>query len=372
MKVITVIASPRKYGNCSTIVKEMTKGIQENKGENTIYYVDDMNIKPCQGCKACRNPKKPSKCIINDDFRKVMDEMEKSDALIFAAPNYFGEINAQGHIFMDRFYSMTKSTPNQLKGNKKAVIIFTYGAKTGTYDEYIQKRARLFESIGIKVHEILSVGDGKPLSGNSEELLERARQIGREISVKRNDEEYEIIRILRSKDRVLKAEIMSDELKKKITKLEMKRLDEMVPVINKGLKQAFDEKEAITVVIDNTDVDVSIEDYTPSLTLQSNKGTIIGEEIYDPNELEELKHNPNVYFISDYFATYPNLSVPGEKQFFVVSELEGELDYEDELKNSVSRMVISSPSTEADHYIKKILNIPQKEKITTLIIGFTE
>ena len=39
-----------------------------------------------------------------------MDDVEDADCFIFASPNYFGEINAQGHIFMDRFYSMTKNT----------------------------------------------------------------------------------------------------------------------------------------------------------------------------------------------------------------------------------------------------------------------
>ncbi len=178
MKAITVIASPRKNGNCTKIVEKLTEAINENNGSNEIYYVDDMNIKPCQACMGCRNPEKPSKCVIEDDFRKIMDDMETHDALIFAAPNYFGEINAQGHIFMDRFYSMTKSTPNMLKGDKKAVIIFTYGAGDGYYDEYINKRANLFESIGLKVDSILSVGSGKPNSGDSEELFEKVREIG--------------------------------------------------------------------------------------------------------------------------------------------------------------------------------------------------
>ena len=186
------------------------------------------------------------------------------------------------------------------------------------------------------------------------------------------EKEYKILNILRSKDRVLKAELMSDDLKKEITKLEMKRLDEMVPLINKGLKEALDEEEAIVVVIDKTDIILPDEELIPTLTLQSENGRIIGEEIYDPEELEELKNDPNVYFISEHFATYPNLSVPGEKQFFVVSELVGELDYEDELRDTVSHMVIAAPSTEAAHYIKDLFKIPQEERITTLIIGFTE
>lgn len=178
MKAITVIASLRMEGNCRKIVDSITEGINENNGENKIYYVDKIDIKPCQACGGCRNPEKPSKCVINDDFRKIMDEVEDADCFIFASPNYFGEINAQGHIFMDRFYSMTKNTSNQLKGNQKAVIVFTYGAPTGTYDEYINSRVKIFESIGLNVLEVMSVGGNKPSNGDSEDVYKKARDIG--------------------------------------------------------------------------------------------------------------------------------------------------------------------------------------------------
>ena len=113
-----------------------------------------------------------------------MDEIEESDIFIFAAPNYFGEINAQGHIFINRFYSMTKTTPNQLKNNPKCVIIHTYGASEGHYDKYINKRSRVFESIGCEIVEILSVGKNKPSIGNCDDLIEYAKNLGRRLGEK--------------------------------------------------------------------------------------------------------------------------------------------------------------------------------------------
>lgn len=178
MDAISVIASARKNGNCKQIVDKITEGIIENGGENTIYFIDDMNIKGCQGCRRCKDLSNPTKCVINDDFLRIMDEVEKSDAIIFAAPNYFGEINAQGHLFMDRFYSMTKTTPNKLNGKIKAVIIHTYGAKNGFYDDYINKRARLFNSIGLDVVEVLSVGNNEPSKSGDKKILKKAKEIG--------------------------------------------------------------------------------------------------------------------------------------------------------------------------------------------------
>ena len=181
MKVISVIASPRKSGNCSSIVKRITEGLNDNNHSNSIYYIDEMNISPCQGCKSCKplEGRAPSKCIINDDFLKVISELEKSDALIFAAPNYFSEINAQGKIFMDRFYSMTKKVNKKLLG-KKCIIIFTYGAPMGSCDKYIYKRSKIFESIGLDVIEIMSIGNNIPTSNHekTEEVMDIAYNIG--------------------------------------------------------------------------------------------------------------------------------------------------------------------------------------------------
>lgn len=181
LKVISVIASPRKNGNCKKMIDYITEGIIENQGNNTVYFVDDMNIRPCQACKACKNLEKPVKCVLNDDFNRIMDEVREADAFIFAAPNYFGEINAQGHIFMDRFYSMTKSTLNQLENHPKCIVIHTYGASEGYYDEYINKRSNIFNSIGCEVMEVLSIGKNKPNSGNCDELIEHARNLGRKL-----------------------------------------------------------------------------------------------------------------------------------------------------------------------------------------------
>jgi len=179
MNAISIIASPRKDGNCSQIINHITEGIEEKNGTNNIYFIDDLNINTCKACKACKNMENPTKCVIKDDFIKIMDEIEKSDLFIFAAPNYFGEINAQGQIFINRFYSMTKTTPNQLKNKPQCIIIHTYGATEGHYDEYINKRSRVFESIGCDVVEVLSVGQNKPGSGNCDDLIEYARNLGR-------------------------------------------------------------------------------------------------------------------------------------------------------------------------------------------------
>lgn len=182
MKVTTVIASPRKNGNCKQIVDIITEVLEEKNCTNNVYFIEDANIKGCQACRACKNMDNPTKCVLNDDFNKIMNEVEKSDAFIFAAPNYFGEICGQGRIFMDRFFSMTKTTPNQLKNNPKCVVIHTYGASDGHYDDYINKKANIFNSIGCNLIKVFSVGKNKPSSGDCDELIEEIKNVAQQLA----------------------------------------------------------------------------------------------------------------------------------------------------------------------------------------------
>ena len=57
MKAITVIASPRMEGNCRKIVDSITEGINENNGENKIYYVDRITMNNRTSIKSMRNDK---------------------------------------------------------------------------------------------------------------------------------------------------------------------------------------------------------------------------------------------------------------------------------------------------------------------------
>ncbi|MDA3846420.1 MAG: NAD(P)H-dependent oxidoreductase, partial [Vallitaleaceae bacterium] len=49
-KLIAFVGSPRKNGNIDTLLKEVIKGAEETNIETKIYYLNEMNITPCQSC----------------------------------------------------------------------------------------------------------------------------------------------------------------------------------------------------------------------------------------------------------------------------------------------------------------------------------
>ena len=186
----------------------------------------------------------------------------------------------------------------------------------------------------------------------------------------------DIIALLLTDESIMIAAPMSDEMKKQVLKLEMKRLEELVPFINEGMEEAFEEEDAIVVILDNTvkneRIENSYDEQDTSFTLRTESGQIIGETIMDEEELEELRNDPNVFFLSDNFVTYSNLSKPGEKQFFVMSSTKSSFFTDTNPESLVSSLTVAIPSTETDHYIKDCFDLPHDEPIGTMIIGFTE
>lgn len=62
------------------------------------------------------------------------------------------------------------------------------------------------------------------------------------------DNEYEIVSMLKEDDGVLISQLIDNDFKKEVLKCEMKRLDELVPFINKGMEDAFNEEEALVLI----------------------------------------------------------------------------------------------------------------------------
>lgn len=186
----------------------------------------------------------------------------------------------------------------------------------------------------------------------------------------------ELLEAIRAEKATLIAEIMDDDMKKGVLECEMRRLDELIPFVNKGMEEAFQEQEAIIIVRDNTIQTERTNDTSgsddSSFTLQTESGKIIGETILDEEELEELRDDPTVTFISENFVMYNNLALPGEKQFFLMTSANSDFFTDADLESIVSSLKVAIPSTETDHFIRDCFELEHDAPIGTLVVGFTE
>jgi multimeric flavodoxin WrbA len=98
-KILGIIGSPRRLGNCEIMVKEISRNIPESH-ELQLLRLSDYNILPCKACYACLFGEK--RCVQKDEFHVVLDAMVQADALIVAAPTYLFGANSSLKRFLDR------------------------------------------------------------------------------------------------------------------------------------------------------------------------------------------------------------------------------------------------------------------------------
>jgi multimeric flavodoxin WrbA len=126
-KITLIVGSPRKNKSCNFLIDECSRGIKSINNEFNInkVYITDYNLTPCNGCDQCLKP--PNDCPLaeNDDTKKLEEIILGSDALIIGAPNYFGSVNSQIKVLIDR------SRPWKMKNYLLKDVIFAPMASTG-------------------------------------------------------------------------------------------------------------------------------------------------------------------------------------------------------------------------------------------------
>ena len=127
MNILIINGSPRKKGLISQMLDIMREET-ENRGDKVqMVYTNDLSIKPCIGCMACRTKLKCS--IAEDDSQHILKMMQEADAVIMGAPCYWGNIPGQMKLLFDRIvYGMMRDTPRfpePLMKGKKCILLST-------------------------------------------------------------------------------------------------------------------------------------------------------------------------------------------------------------------------------------------------------
>jgi multimeric flavodoxin WrbA len=96
-RVLGILGSPRRMGNCELVVKEIAARLPEPVELSMVRLVDK-DIRACKACYRCLT----GDCPHQDDFRAVLDAIVAADGLIVAAPAYLLGAHSSLQRFLDR------------------------------------------------------------------------------------------------------------------------------------------------------------------------------------------------------------------------------------------------------------------------------
>jgi multimeric flavodoxin WrbA len=97
-RIVVLLGSPRKKGNSSTLAEQVSRGATSKGASVEAYYLNGMNIKPCQACK-------------------------EADVVVVASPIYWFKISAQTKTVIDRCYAVGVGERNIFKGKQFAFLL---------------------------------------------------------------------------------------------------------------------------------------------------------------------------------------------------------------------------------------------------------
>jgi multimeric flavodoxin WrbA len=178
MKVVGIVAGPRKTGSSARLVEEVLAGAEAAGHETHLFYMADMDIKPLGADEA-------GYVYPDDDFSVLMPYLESMDALVLGTPIYYDQVSARTKILIDRLYYYSTSHGAEYRrrfpDGVKFIGIFACGwDNPNVYGEvvnWLEERMSHYwnmEPIG----SLKAYGAGRKPASENKELLSRAHSMG--------------------------------------------------------------------------------------------------------------------------------------------------------------------------------------------------
>jgi multimeric flavodoxin WrbA len=176
MKTVILFGSPRRDGNTMKLTAAFTSRLKQRGHSVRMLYLNDMNIRPCQGCYSCLDN---GACKINDDMKDIRKFIMESDLIVFATPLYWFGPSAQLKLAMDRSIAFMDEKYNSRIKGKKAVVLVTLGSDDkGACQPLLGMFKKTFDLLGLsQVGSIEAPGCGEKTGGVAKEVLESAERL---------------------------------------------------------------------------------------------------------------------------------------------------------------------------------------------------
>lgn len=190
MKVVSILGSPRKKGNTAKVLDCIADELRKNGHIVEQIVLNDLDVRGCQACFACKQfPDEPA-CVQNDDAGEIFDKMIASDAIIMSSPLYCWGFSSQLKALIDRSICLVTGyggpdLKSLIAGKKMALVATSGGPLKDNLDILKTPWEREIKfSLAINAGEFLvpncvNMGVDENITS---EILEDARTFARELT----------------------------------------------------------------------------------------------------------------------------------------------------------------------------------------------
>ena len=130
-RILGIVGSYRKGLVIDTAVSEILAAAAECGAETSKIDLIDAHVEFCTNCRTCTQEPgaEPGRCVLEDDMRSILQQIERSDGLVLGSPVNFGDVTAITKRFQERlvcyaYWPWDPPGPPVLR-NKKLTFFFS-------------------------------------------------------------------------------------------------------------------------------------------------------------------------------------------------------------------------------------------------------
>lgn len=184
-KVTCIVGSARHNGSCAYLINTLEKGLTESGIAVKKYYIGDVDLHFCKGCKRCYTD---GKCVQNDDVQTIVEDVLSSDVVAIASPSYWADVPAQLKTLFDRTTPYGDTNPNRiLKANKPIkgiAIAVRAGVREAENELILNSIEHYFGHLGIETVKRISLTQTdtlEDLKSKNQAQIENIYRLGQNI-----------------------------------------------------------------------------------------------------------------------------------------------------------------------------------------------
>jgi multimeric flavodoxin WrbA len=199
MKIIAIVGTYRKGGVIDTAVDEILSSARESGAETTKIYLIDRHIEFCTNCRTCtqQEGQRWGQCAIADDMQGLLEEIDRSDAIVLASPMNFWTVTAVMKRFIERLVCFaywpwgSHAPKTRSKRKDRLAVIVVSSAAPSLLARMMSRMVGLLKScaglLGAKTIGVIFIGlvSGEPKPDIGARARRKARRLGQRLAAHR-------------------------------------------------------------------------------------------------------------------------------------------------------------------------------------------
>lgn len=124
MKVMVISGSRNPQGQTAQAAEALIEGLKDKGVDTELVFLPAMGIERCRQCDdagwgACRAE---GRCVIEDDFASLVQQIREADCVAFATPVYFSDLSESLRAFLDRLRRTTRHEAGKAQITAKPAV----------------------------------------------------------------------------------------------------------------------------------------------------------------------------------------------------------------------------------------------------------